>query len=96
MAGKRGPSVAALARLVIFGFIALTIVYVGLSVWSRRRHRARLEREWDRQDHPGNRDAYIAEGMAQYEGSLRRRLIVLVYVIPVCTVALLVYLTNFS
>lgn len=87
---------AALARLVIFGGIVLTILYVGLSIWSRRRHRNRLEAEWQQKDRTGNRDAYIAEGMAQYEGSLRRRLIVLVYVIPVGTVAVIIYLTNFS
>ena len=86
----------ALARLVIFGLIALTILYVGLSIWSRRRHRARLETEWEEAERVGSREAYIAEGMAQYEASLRRRLIVLVYVIPVCAVTLLIYLTNFN
>ncbi len=86
----------ALMRLVIFGGIALGALYLGLSWYFRARHRARMEQDWDAVGRPGNRDAYIAEGMAQYEHSLRRRLLWLVFIVPASAVTLLVWLTNFN
>lgn len=87
---------AALARLLIFGLIALTLLYLGLSWHFRRERRRRMERDWIDAGRPGDRDAYITEGMAQYERSLRRKLLWLVYVLPLSAVVLLVWLTNFN
>ena len=86
-------------RLVIFGFIGLTIVYFLVSIYSRSVRREKLEKEWA-EDHPGNanlaeRDAFVAEGMMAYENGLRRKLILGVYIIPVTIVALIIYFTNF-
>jgi Ca2+/Na+ antiporter len=87
----------AFVRLVVFGFIAMTIMYVLLSIYSRSVERERLEKEWDG-DHDGGetpaRDAYIEAGMRDYEKSLRKKLIWLVYVVPTLAVLLLIYLTN--
>ncbi|MET4100946.1 hypothetical protein ABIE58_000362 [Roseovarius sp. MBR-78] len=86
----------ALLRLVIFGGIALTLLYLGLSWHFRARRRVRMEQDWEEAGRPGNRDAYIAEGMAQYERSLRRKLLWLVYILPVSAITLLIWLTNFN
>lgn len=80
----------ALIRLIFFGFIGLTIVYFLVSIYSRSVRREKLEKAWA-EDHPENdnvpaRDAYVAEGMEQYERSLRHKLILLVYVVPVALV----------
>lgn len=89
----------AFVRLAVFGFIAMTVMYFALSIYSRSVERERLEKEWDAkngegvEDNPA-RDAYIEAGMRDYEGSLRRKLIWLVYVIPTILVAVLIYLTN--
>jgi len=84
-------------RLFLFGFAALTVIYVMISLYSRSVRKERLENEWDaapQSDAPGARDAFIATGMAAYRGSLRRRLILLVYVVPVVLVTVITYLTN--
>lgn len=88
----------AFVRLAVFGFIAMAIMYVLLSVYSRSVERERLEKEWDGAHgsggEPGPRDAYIEAGMKDYEKSLRRNLIWLVFVVPTLAVLLLIYLTN--
>ena len=87
----------AFVRLAVFGFIAMTVMYVLLSIYSRSVERERLEKEWDGENDGGEsaaRDAYIEAGMKEYEKSLRRKLIWLVYVIPTLAVLLLIYLTN--
>ena len=37
----------------------------------------------------------MEKGLAEYDGSLRRKLILGVYIVPICLVALMIYLTNF-
>ena len=86
----------ALARLLIFGFLALSVVYICLSLYSRSVRRAKLETWWEEEGRPGERDAYIEEGLKEYDGSLRRKLILGVYVVPMVLIVLIVYLTNFS
>ncbi len=86
----------ALVRLVVIGFIVLTVIYVCLSFYSRSVRRDKLEAEWDENKGPGDRDSFVAEGLEAYDGSLRRKLILGVYVVPTLTVALIIYLTNFA
>ncbi len=84
-----------LARLVIFGFVILTIIYVCLSFYSRAVRRGKLEAEWDEEGMTGDRDAFIAQGLEEYDGSLRRKLIWGVYIVPVTFVMILIYVINF-
>ncbi len=75
-----------LIRLIVFGFIGLTVVYVAISVYSRSVRREKLENRWT-EENPGSddmaaRDAYVEKGMAAYNASIRPKLIGLVYVIP--------------
>ncbi len=86
---------AAFARLVVVGFVVLTVIYLAVSLYSRSVRREKLEREWHEQGRPGDKDAYIQAGMTDYEHSLRRKLILLVYVIPTVAVAVIIYVTNF-
>lgn len=86
----------ALMRLLIFGGIALAALYLGLSWYFRAAHRERMERDWEAAGRPGNRDAYIEEGMAQYQRSLRRRLLWLVFILPVTVAAAIIWFTNFN
>ncbi|TNF58659.1 MAG: hypothetical protein EP307_11870 [Rhodobacteraceae bacterium] len=84
------------ARLLIILFVALTIVYVSLSLYSRSVRRAKLEAEWEEEAMQGDRDAFIRQGLAEYDGSLRRKLILGVYVVPLALIALIIYLVNFA
>ena len=86
----------AFARLMIFGFIFLTIVYICLVFYSRSVRKAKLADEWDTEIKEGDRDAFVKEGLVDYESSLRRKLILGVYVVPICLVVLILYLNNFA
>lgn len=86
----------ALARLVFIGFIVLTVVYVCLSLYSRARRREKLEAAWDADGGPGSKASFVDAGLKEYDGSLRRKLILGVYVVPSLLVALIIYLTNFA
>ncbi|WP_457650614.1 hypothetical protein [Profundibacter sp.] len=85
-------------RLVVLGFIAMTVVYFAISIYSRSIRREKLEDAWDA-DHPEGgdeaaRDAYIEQGMVEYENGFRKKLIWLVYIIPTFAVAVLLIVMN--
>lgn len=86
----------ALLRLMVVGFVVLTIVYVSLSFYSRSVRRGKLEAEWDQEGMTGDRDDWIKDGLQDYDGSLRRKLILGVYIVPVILVVTIVYFVNFS
>lgn len=81
-------------RLLILGFVGLTVIYWLVSVYSRSVRREKLEKRFDAGDVEGDRDAYIEEGMTKYEKGLRKRLIWLVYIIPMVAMALTIYFVN--
>ncbi|MGH1576622.1 hypothetical protein [Planktotalea sp.] len=85
----------ALARLLVFGFLILSVIYVCLSFYSRAVRRGKLEKEWDEEVKTGDRDAFVKEGLEDYDDSLRRKLILGVYVIPICIISFIIYATNF-
>lgn len=85
-------------RLIIFGFIGLSVVYVLLSIYSRSIRREKLEDEWA-EEHGGGegpeRDAFVEKGIAEYNSSLRPKLLLLVYVVPTVLVAVIHILTTY-
>lgn len=89
----------ALFRLLLVGLIVLTVIYWAALVYARSVRRERLEQEYDEGsvdgDVRGHRDDYIAQGMAAYERGLKRKLLWLVYILPVAAVLVLVWL-NFE
>lgn len=85
----------AFLRLLVFGFLFLSVLYVAVSLWSRAVRARKLRREWEEGDRITDRDAYIRDGLRDYEGSFRRKLILLIYILPVAAVAVIVYVTNF-
>ena len=81
-------------QLIIGGFVGLTVIYWIISAYSRSVRRETLENDFDAGGHPGLREDFVAKGMAQYEHGLRKRLILLVYVIPVALIVLIAYVVN--
>ena len=85
-------------RLVVVGFVILTIIFVCVSLYSRSVRRERLEKDWDANPPEGAdavaRSAYMKAGMTEYFSGLRRRLVLLVYVVPTVVVGVIFYLTN--
>jgi hypothetical protein len=87
--------VLALARFIVVGFLVLTVIYLSLSLYSRAVRRAKLRQKWDEDIRRGDRDEYVRRGLKIYDRSLRRRLLWGVYIVPVVTIAVVIYLVNF-
>ena len=90
-----------LFRAAVLGFVLLTVVYVLVSIYSRSVRREKLEKAWDSDPAregaaKDERDAYIEAGMQAYQRGLRRKLIWLVYVIPMVVVLATVYAVNYQ
>jgi hypothetical protein len=88
--------VVALARLIVVGFVVLTVIYLSLSFYSRSVRRAKLRRKWDEDIRRGDREEYVRRGLKIYDRSLRRKLLWGVYILPVVTIAVVIYLVNFN
>jgi len=80
-----------IARLLVGGFLVLTVVYWVVALYSRSVRREKLEKHWDTEIGTGDRDAYIRQGMEDYRGSLRRKLIWGVYIVPMVVLVVLLY-----
>jgi len=86
----------ALARLVVIGFVVLTIIYVCLSFYSRSIRKGKLREKWDAGPQKVDRETFVQRGLEKYDGSIRRKLILGVYIVPVVVVSVIIYLTNHS
>jgi len=86
----------ALIRLGFVAFLIMLLVYFVLSWWSRSVRREKLEQEWDESIQSGDRGAFVEQGLADYDGSLRRKLILGVFVVPYLVMAVLIYVVNFQ
>ncbi|WP_371168467.1 hypothetical protein [Aliiroseovarius sp. 2305UL8-7] len=84
-------------RLIVFGFLGLSVIYVLASMYSRSIRLEKLEDQWA-EEHPDgdetDREAWLREGMDDYHKSFRPKLILLVYIVPIILVTLSVILTN--
>ncbi|MBD3664860.1 hypothetical protein [Sulfitobacter aestuariivivens] len=80
----------------VIGFGVLSVVYISLSLYSRAVRREKLEAKWEAGPKLINRDAFVKRGLEKYDSSIRRKLILGVYIGPVVVIALIIYLTNFS
>lgn len=85
-------------RLFIIVMVISTILYISISIYSRAVRRQKLERQWQADLMVGNRDAWLRQELAKYDRSLKRRLILLVYVLPLAFLAfisIMLYVQNF-
>lgn len=83
-------------RMALVGLVILTLVYWLVSAYSRSLRREALEREWDEGGQAGDRAQFVARGLRDYRRSLRRRLILLVYVVPALVIPIIIYIINFD
>jgi hypothetical protein len=81
-------------RMLLVALAILTVFYFLVSIYSRSVRREKLEKRFDAGGVEGDRDAYIAKGMAAYEQGLRKRLIWLVIILPLAAMAATVYFVN--
>ncbi|MDF0600739.1 hypothetical protein P1J78_08355 [Psychromarinibacter sp. C21-152] len=89
-----------LVKLIIFGFVILTVIYVLVWLYSRSVRRERLEDQWDADNPEGGdpqaKETYVEDGMKDYHASIRPKLILLVYVIPVVLIVAVMIVINWS
>jgi hypothetical protein len=86
----------AIVRLIVFGFLGLSVIYILVSIYSQSVRREWLEKTFDAGGVEGAREDYIKTGMIAYQHGLRRKLIWLVYIVPMAVVAITVYLVNYQ
>ncbi len=86
--------VAGWLRLAVFALIVLTIAYWLAATYSRSVRREKLEKRWIAEEMIGDRDAWIEEGMRSYEKGLKRRLLWLIYILPMAFFFATVYFVN--
>ncbi|AKO98436.1 MULTISPECIES: hypothetical protein [Marinovum] len=88
----------AFLKLAGLGFLLLTVVYICLSLYSRAVRRDKLEAQWEADGFEGDeatRRSFVEDGLAEYDKSLRRKLILGVYVVPLVLITAVIYFTNF-
>lgn len=83
-------------RLALFAFVGLTVVYFLTSIYSRSVRREKLEKRWVADGLEGDRDAWIEKGMRDYEKGLKRRLLWLIYILPMLAFVATIYFVNWS
>ena len=83
-------------RLIGFALVVLTVFYVLIGLYARSVRREALEERWDRGDGTGTRDDFIRQGMDRYRSTLRWKLVIGVYVVPIVGLAVLIYVLNFT
>jgi hypothetical protein len=67
----------ALARLLMLLFFALSIIYIIISIRSRQIRKRKLRSEWREKGQVGAEEDFLREGLADYDSSLRKKLILL-------------------
>ena len=89
----------ALVRLVVFGFLLLSVLYVMIWLYSRSVRREKLEEQWDEENpggDPAAREAFVEQGMIDYFNSIRPKLIGLVYIVPAFLVIVIMAVVNWN
>jgi hypothetical protein len=81
-------------QLILGGFVVLTIVYGVVRAYARSVEEERLETQFDGGGVPGLRENFIRDGMARYDHSLRKRLILGVYIVPVVLIVIIAVVVN--
>lgn len=81
-------------RLFLMLFVVLTVVYVSLSFYSRAVRRGKLKDKWEAGQKLMDRDTFVQRGLERYDGSIRRKLLLGVYIVPLVVIGAIIYLTN--
>ncbi len=84
----------AMIRFFFILLVVQTIVYVVASIHSRNVRRHRLEARWEAEGRTGEREAFVDRGLREYDNSVRAKLLLGIYVVPIVGVVLAVYFSN--
>ncbi|RWR50896.1 hypothetical protein EOW65_04880 [Sinirhodobacter ferrireducens] len=86
-------------RCAVFGLGALAVLFWLVRIYARSLRREALEKHWARESAAGVDlgpcDAYVEAGMQDYEHGLMRRLVWLVFILPIVIFAVVVFVMNY-
>ena len=88
--------VMAILRAWVLAFLVLTVFYWLLRVYFRSTHREALEKRFEAEGLPGDREAWVEAQMAGHGRRLHLKLLWLVYILPMAGIAVTVYLVNYD
>ncbi|MFT4619344.1 MAG: uncharacterized membrane protein (DUF485 family) [Sulfitobacter sp.] len=86
----------AVLRLFALLFAVLTLLYMIMSFMLRQIALKEAREEWEALDARINWETYLERQMKVHNRSMKRKLIVGVYILPTALVASLVYFVNFA
>lgn len=82
-------------RLAVFGSIAIGVIYLIVSFYSRSVRKEKLEKKWVETGSIGSEEDFVKAGLKAYDGSLRRKALMLILIVPIILVGVMIYVTNF-
>lgn len=77
-------------------FAILTVIYVVLTLTNRMKEKDRLKNAYAETDGVVDKTTYIEAGMAKYNRSLKAKLVLGVYLVPLAIGAFLTYLAQYT
>lgn len=81
-------------RSIMLWIVVLPLVHWIVAIYWRSLRREALEKDFDDGGEAGTREEFIARGMAAYEHSLRKKILVLVYILPILAVVAIAWAVN--
>ena len=84
----------AIIRFLVMSFLVLTLIFLCLWLYARAARREALVEEWHVHG-TGDRDAFVAHGLAAQAPGLRRRLLLICYGAPAVIFVFAVFATEF-
>lgn len=87
-----------IVRLFIIMMVISTALFIAISFYARASRREKLKTQWRADLRVGDREGWLREEMEKYDRSLKRRLILLVYVLPMgflAFISIMLYVQNF-
>ena len=82
-------------NIVIIIFI-LSAIYILLSTSGRLRQRRRLNSEYKANKPETNKEDFIEQGLVKYDRSMKPKLFLFVYIIPIIIIGTLIFLAQYS
>ena len=83
-------------RNIIFIIFILSVIYVLLSTSGRLRQRRLLNSEYKTDKPETDKEDFIEQGLVKYDRSMKPKLFLFVFIIPIIVIGTLIFLAQYS
>ena len=83
-------------RNIIFIVFILSVIYVLLSSSGRMRQLHRLNSQYKTDEPETDKDDFIEQGLVKYDRSMKPKLFLFVFIIPIIVIGTLIFLAQYS